>query len=1234
MSKKIVFTLAIEGSEKLVTQLADVELRLSDLGKEVNATKKEIDILNKGTDEQKQALLDEGKTLDSLKAKYAAQLAEQKQLREERNKSNKEIKDAINAYNNLEKAVPTDSLIGLRQTYKELRKEIDLMDTATRHSAEGLEKIKKAADVKKQIDEMGDSVNDFRSRVGGYYQALERFFSKNPVEGATNVLGGIIDPIAGLLSGGGPIGAVGGLLSSLGDTANKLGPAGTAVGVLVTGTAALAGYVQQLTIEYEKLNDEVGDLTGLTGQSLVSATVGIKTLSEVFDQDFNEVLRAANSLTREVTGDFDKSMALIEKGFLAGADASGEYLDSLREYSTQVREAGLSGEEFLEILIRSTQEGVYSDKGIDAIKEFGLRIREQTSATRDALVNAFGPKFTTDLFKGINDKSISTSQAIKIVSSELSKGQITAKQTQTILADVFGGPGEDAGLRFIKILGDVDGNLDGLISTTDAYTIRQMNQLNATRELNQVQQDLASQFAGMGTSLDSLGTQIQTFGLRALDNLTTYFRGIGEIYSKDGIIGVITASEKDLDAEREKLRQKDYEALRQITSKELEENEKRRQSAIAGTLTIQELTQEQAKLKQEIDEARVSGKDYTEVLDAYNQVTKNIAESTKIFATNVQKSSTQIKEVAKEGSIEALTKKVSDLNSQIAKSTPNKAKALIDDLNKAELNLSKAKKELDDFKKQYNDLNPSSPEEVLRVMTERINQQREIEIAYANETLENQRSLANSISLINIENDKKILEERLKTLKEGSADALKVQNEINAKSDAVAEVKFKIVLDNTSDIIANTEAVALSLAESVSKSEQELVQRKNAIKLNGEIFYLKESLKNERLREDEILKIENQISEKKKALKETEASLAVDRINREAQIEKELNSELAELANEADLLKLEEYEQKKSELILSKDIERLELIKEQKIREGEELSEIEKQIAEKRLEYDKEVNEKRITETKKRLENEKKLQEANAEIVGSLVNGVADTMAGVLDGSIKDAEEAQKAILKVILDTVEAAAIAQATAWALAQPDSVATFGLTGAARAGLIGALIKAAFTVAKSAILSEQGNILGFTTGDMIQGPAHAGGGVKFFTNFGGRKILNEAEGGEAIIKKESTQMFPGLISAINEFTGGKQLHPDSNRWKKFLVENRMEYGGIVARQPQLISGNTNTLMSLSRIPAEDIEMMARVISLATSSSMKEAIGLVSDQVASGLDKNNRLKERERSAQQNSLI
>jgi phage-related minor tail protein len=80
---------------------------------------------------------------------------------------------------------------------------------------------------------------------------------------------------------------------------------------------------------------------------------------------------------------------IVEIGFRKGADAQGQFLDGLKEYSVQFRDAGLSAEDFLSVSIAATNEGIFSDKGLDVVKEFGLRIQRTNKQLKRCINKCF-----------------------------------------------------------------------------------------------------------------------------------------------------------------------------------------------------------------------------------------------------------------------------------------------------------------------------------------------------------------------------------------------------------------------------------------------------------------------------------------------------------------------------------------------------------------------------------------------------------------------------------------------------------------------------------------------------------------------------------------------------------------------------------------------------------------------------------------------------------------------------
>ncbi|WP_266206232.1 phage tail tape measure protein [Pontibacter kalidii] len=282
----------------------------------------------------------------------------------------------------------------------------------------------------------------------------------------------------------------------------------------------------------DQVKGSLQQLTGAQGEALDQMYVRVQAISKTFEEDHNEVIKSANVLMKEFGLSNKEAFDLIEKGYLAGANSSGEMLEQIKEYSTQFAASGATAEEFFGILVKGEKAGIFSDKAADTVKEFGLRIREQTKATGEALDAAFGQGFTDKVFEGINNGSMTTMEALRLVSKEMNNTQIPANELQTVIADVFGGPGEDAGLAFLQSLHEVNGGLEGMIDSTNTLTSAQADQLEAEKLLAEAQAELGASFSGTGATLNWLWTMIQTVGLKSLTILIEAVRKV-----RDEIVG-------------------------------------------------------------------------------------------------------------------------------------------------------------------------------------------------------------------------------------------------------------------------------------------------------------------------------------------------------------------------------------------------------------------------------------------------------------------------------------------------------------------------------------------------------------------------------------------------------------------------------------------------------------------------------------------------------------------------
>jgi TP901 family phage tail tape measure protein len=108
--------------------------------------------------------------------------------------------------------------------------------------------------------------------------------------------------------------------------------------------------------------------------------------------------------------------------------------------------------------------------------------------------------------------------------------------------------------------------------------------------------------------------------------------------------------------------------------------------------------------------------------------------------------------------------------------------------------------------------------------------------------------------------------------------------------------------------------------------------------------------------------------------------------------------------------------------------------------------------------------------------------------MGTLVGGAIAKNEDIVAGSLKSLINMALDALKVQVQM----AVAGATAQSLAQPDSVATFGATGFARAAILVGLIEAAFAAVKGVVSSAMGNLGGSSSANLASGGSITGNRV----------------------------------------------------------------------------------------------------------------------------------------------
>lgn len=254
--------------------------------------------------------------------------------------------------------------------------------------------------------------------------------------------------------------------------------------------------------------------TGKSGDDLKAFRNQVQAVADTFNADFKETLISANALAKQFGISADEAIQLIQDGFIAGGDANGEFLNTLKEYPAYFKEAGISASQFVAIVAETNKAGIFSDKGVDAIKEANLRLREMTTATAAAL-DGIGIS-STQVQKDLQTGAKTTFQVMQEVSARLAELPDSAQSVGTAIADIFGDPGENAGLQYLRTLKDISTDLDTVKSKAGELGRLQEEQLQSELEL---QNALAGLFDATGGSFEGFTTSIKVFinqGLTAL----------------------------------------------------------------------------------------------------------------------------------------------------------------------------------------------------------------------------------------------------------------------------------------------------------------------------------------------------------------------------------------------------------------------------------------------------------------------------------------------------------------------------------------------------------------------------------------------------------------------------------------------------------------------------------------------------------------------------------------------
>ena len=241
--------------------------------------------------------------------------------------------------------------------------------------------------------------------------------------------------------------------------------------------------------DYADISEVMGQIVQIMGQldptAMKETAESAITLRDTFDMDYNETIRAADSLMKNMGLTGQEAFDYIAKGAQNGLNRSNELVDNLTEYSQLWGQAGFSAEEMFAILDNGLNNGAYNlDKVNDYVKEFGISLSD---GRMEENLSSFSTE-TQKLFNEWKTGGATTKDVFYSVIDDLSN-MTSEQEALTLASTMWSAVGEDNSLKVIQSLDDVNDKYKDVKGTME--------------ELKEVK------YSDLGSSVESLGRAVQ-----------------------------------------------------------------------------------------------------------------------------------------------------------------------------------------------------------------------------------------------------------------------------------------------------------------------------------------------------------------------------------------------------------------------------------------------------------------------------------------------------------------------------------------------------------------------------------------------------------------------------------------------------------------------------------------------------------------------------------------------------
>lgn len=232
-----------------------------------------------------------------------------------------------------------------------------------------------AQDFKKKTEKAQESVNKFSEEIENIKPSFDKVKSGITI-GVSAIVGAF----------GGAVIATDKFNQALNDLQSKTGATKDEMNNMEESLKNL--YKGNYGDSFQDLADSmaiVRQATGESGKELENLTKEAIILRDTFGYDVAESTRTVSSMMENFGISGQQAMTLIAQGTQDGLNKHGDYLDTLNEYSVYFNQLGFDAEDMYNILATGAENGAFNtDKVGDAIKEMGIRVKDESKATKDA----------------------------------------------------------------------------------------------------------------------------------------------------------------------------------------------------------------------------------------------------------------------------------------------------------------------------------------------------------------------------------------------------------------------------------------------------------------------------------------------------------------------------------------------------------------------------------------------------------------------------------------------------------------------------------------------------------------------------------------------------------------------------------------------------------------------------------------------------------------------------------